>query len=423
MGAGLHLESVAVEGPNVSAEQSGTPDVWGTQPLTLRLGGPADLWDDAWTVEDLNSPELAVIATVRHDGPGGADVAMVDGVRLIVSYMTSSSVGPAQPSVVTQGALADHQAWVNPAGAAADNATDATVTLAPAQMSQPLLATGFGFMLPEGAVPRGVEVELEVSGTMRAFFVHVSGLQLVANGAPLAANPLDQILNWEDELSLMPYGAPTDSWHAALTRSLVMDPTFGFQLDLLHASLETSITASVHSLRMTVHYDVVIAQSARVATTAMSQSNSVAWANLDNVRVEDDMFARAAGVSGDEGTDVLTATGFGFTLPASAVVHGVEVTVRRQTSSLADSLRDSVVKLLSGGTTGGGNRALTTTWQRPFTNVVYGGTTDLWGQSWTAAQVNDPSFGVAMAARYVARSGNDHARVDSVQMAVTYCVP
>lgn len=38
-------------------------------------------------------------------------------------------------------------------------------------------------------------------------------------------------------------------------------------------------------------------------------------------------------------------------------------------------------------------------------------------------EVNGPSFGVALAVRYEMVSGNDHARVDSVQMAVSYCVP
>ena len=38
----------------------------------------------------------------------------------------------------------------------------------------------------------------------------------------------------------------------------------------------------------------------------------------------------ARGLSGDTGSEQLTATGFGFTLPPSAIVHGVQVTMRQQ---------------------------------------------------------------------------------------------
>jgi hypothetical protein len=46
-----------------------------------------------------------------------------------------------------------------------------------------------------------------------------------------------------------------------------------------------------------------------------------------------------------------------------------------------------------------------------------------WGLFWQAAEINDPSFGVLLSARYGSPSGNASALIDGVTATVTYCVP
>jgi hypothetical protein len=53
--------------------------------------------------------------------------------------------------------------------------------------------------------------------------------------------------------------------------------------------------------------------------------------------------------------------------------------------------------------------------------VTYGGPTDRWGESWTAASVNDPGFGAAIQTRYTFTAGNNDAGVDAVRITVYYC--
>jgi hypothetical protein len=258
---------------------------------------------------------------------------------------------------------------------------------------------------------------------VRVSQVVFQALSLVHGGVPLRDHDLKDAYNWTDELSRLEVGGSLDTWRVPLSHGMVTDPTFGVGLALLNTSETETFTLNLHSVRVTAYHDVFIARSARESTTVSSESNTVVWQNPDNIKARDGAFAAAPGLAGDESSEQLTATGFGFALPPTAIVHGVQVTVRRQTLSGSSALRDTTVRLVSGGGPVGGNRALGTAWPFTATDVVYGSSSDLWGRPWTAAEVNDPSFGVALAARYVRTAGNDHARVDSVQMAVSYCVP
>ena len=59
---------------------------------------------------------------------------------------------------------------------------------------------------------------------------------------------------------------------------------------------------------------------------------------------------------------------------------------------------DNAVKLIKGGTVGGNNNASTTVWNIATTTATYGSPTDLWGQSWTASDINSANFGVVLSA-------------------------
>ncbi|MBK6281838.1 MAG: hypothetical protein IPF54_03470 [Draconibacterium sp.] len=68
----------------------------------------------------------------------------------------------------------------------------------------------------------------------------------------------------------------------------------------------------------------------------------------------------------------------------------------------------------------GDNKANTTTdWPTSETAFPYGGTSDLWGTTWTPAEINAINFGVSL----VANSNNNRtAYVDYISIAVTYTV-
>ncbi|MEO5643478.1 MAG: T9SS type A sorting domain-containing protein [Bacteroidia bacterium] len=74
---------------------------------------------------------------------------------------------------------------------------------------------------------------------------------------------------------------------------------------------------------------------------------------------------------------------------------------------------DNIVRIMKTGTPVGTNLALTTTsWPTTEAYVTYGGPANLWGLSWTTAEVNAATFGVALSAQK--RNGNldvDHVRI------------
>ena len=83
------------------------------------------------------------------------------------------------------------------------------------------------------------------------------------------------------------------------------------------------------------------------------------------------------------------------------------------------ALQDSTVQLLKAGAPVGSNKASATTWSTSATAVNYGGSADLWGTTWTAADLNASNFGLRFAAKNVA-AASATASIDYVSITVTY---
>ncbi len=116
----------------------------------------------------------------------------------------------------------------------------------------------------------------------------------------------------------------------------------------------------------------------------------------------------------------LTGTNFALNVPPLAVINGIEVTVRRRSWTLSSSIADNAVSLIKGGSVGPVDRGKPDAWTDSYTEVTYGGPADLWGATWTAADLNDPSFGVALSAKYIVAAGNDYALVDQIKVKVYF---
>jgi hypothetical protein len=132
-----------------------------------------------------------------------------------------------------------------------------------------------------------------------------------------------------------------------------------------------------------------------------------------------------AGFGGGVRTEYLVGADFGFAVPAAATVLGIEVVwsrLRTPDSSPSAVIADAGVFLVKYGTIGTTNKAAPAPWTDVLTSQAYGGPSDLWGETWDAAAVNDPSFGTAL----VVESDIVYpyaAEVQSVQIAVTYSLP
>ena len=148
------------------------------------------------------------------------------------------------------------------------------------------------------------------------------------------------------------------------------------------------------------------------------------WANPGYITADDTLYASATLTGSILTSGYLEGTHYGFAIPADAVIDGIVVTIGRHESGTRPDyldVRDSTVRLLKAGTLTGNNKAATgTEWPTVVaTPALYGTTADLWGTTWTPAEINADNFGVALS---VISGVNRIAYVDYMQISVTYTV-
>lgn len=149
---------------------------------------------------------------------------------------------------------------------------------------------------------------------------------------------------------------------------------------------------------------------------------TVTWSNPGNAAASDDARSEATLTSVDPLSHYLKATNFGFAIPTDATVTGIEVAVERSASNLTD-VRDNRVRIVKANVIGATDRAdtATTDWPTADAYKTYGSSSDLWGETWTPAQINAADFGIAFAAQAI--NGTQTARVDHIRITVYYTEP
>jgi Tfp pilus assembly protein PilX len=99
---------------------------------------------------------------------------------------------------------------------------------------------------------------------------------------------------------------------------------------------------------------------------------------------------------------------------------GATVVIANPTGGAAATLQDGTVQLLKAGAPVGNNKAVASTWSTTTsTQVNYGTASDLWGTTWTAADLNASNFGLRFAAKNTG-AGTATASLDWVDITVTY---
>lgn len=146
------------------------------------------------------------------------------------------------------------------------------------------------------------------------------------------------------------------------------------------------------------------------------------WVNAGNITVDDTNYASVAINSNNE-SRYLRGLDYGFAIPATATINGIVVTIAHQSNSSngGNSIDDYIVRLVKAGNIVGNNKATNTDWPTTMTAQTYGNATDLWGQTWTPAQINANNFGVVLSAQ--AENSNRTAYVDYITVTVYYTNP
>ena len=138
------------------------------------------------------------------------------------------------------------------------------------------------------------------------------------------------------------------------------------------------------------------------------------WASPGNILADDNVYTL-------NGTAIATShylkgTNLGFSVPSGATIDGIEVRTGAG-ATINDRSTITSVKIVKGGTISGndnaGGEALTTVEQI----FAFGGSTDLWGLTWTPSDVNASNFGFVLS---TTRSSTVTDVVDYFQVKVYY---
>jgi MSHA biogenesis protein MshQ len=168
------------------------------------------------------------------------------------------------------------------------------------------------------------------------------------------------------------------------------------------------------------------AQTATVTATPGACANvtgigSDNWNNPGNALTQN---GTSATVSMNDGeiSRYLRCTDYGFTIPTGVTISGITVTVRRSVDNAGGNPRDYAVQLLKAGVLQATNYADTgTTYPTALAFANYGGTGNLWGTTWTVADINNANFGVSFVSNKPGTTGgNRTVSVDVISVAVTY---
>jgi len=151
---------------------------------------------------------------------------------------------------------------------------------------------------------------------------------------------------------------------------------------------------------------------------------TVYWVNPSYAKYSDNSYTTATDDSGTTPSTVyLKATNFGFNIPTDATILGIKVVVEKSCDNQDASrhAQDSRVRLVNAfGQIRTTDRSSSAWWPVSDTNVSHGGATDLWGDSWTPANINDPDFGFVISAYLVNNGGEVIAKIDYVRIIIYY---
>jgi len=155
-----------------------------------------------------------------------------------------------------------------------------------------------------------------------------------------------------------------------------------------------------------------------------SSVGDCAWKDPTYAKASDNKYATVSPTPLSGFSHYLKATNFGFSIPSGATINGIKVEIERHANYNTGSLwvKDWKVYLLKNGNVVGDNKADTSTnWPTSDAYKSYGGSSDLWGTSWTASDINNANFGVVLAVQMA--SGvvpPPTAYVDHIRITVYY---
>jgi hypothetical protein len=145
-------------------------------------------------------------------------------------------------------------------------------------------------------------------------------------------------------------------------------------------------------------------------------TGDVTWSNPGNITADDGTLASASTTVGQK-THFLVADDFGFSIPSEAIIEGIEVRVQAARSGATARFED--LHLVKSSTIQTGYDGSSAEAVGPsLANFDFGGSSDLWSNTWAPSDINDSGFGTAFA--FLNTFGTGSISVDAIWIKVYY---
>lgn len=152
---------------------------------------------------------------------------------------------------------------------------------------------------------------------------------------------------------------------------------------------------------------------------------TTAWVNPGNITASDDSRATASLATTTVFTHYLVASVFGFSIPVGSTIDGIVVEIERSSFAAVASAKDNAIRIVKGGSIGSTDKSSASTWPNNNADAIatYGTSSDLWGKTWTASDINDSTFGMAISAKGNNTKVPGKPQVDFIRITVYYTAP
>lgn len=249
---------------------------------------------------------------------------------------------------------------------------------------------------------------------------NISLIQIVDNGDPTVK---DYYLTLA---SVPPYTVGTSVEMSGIGVLAFLNGLSGAIIDIvgntIHLQMPRSLTSS---FSQTITNLVLTASSPSTANGTASSGTGTGWVNAGNVASNVNYANYTVGAGHlDHGTIIpkvgntptLSGSGFGFNIPVNAEIKGIQVSFGVKVDDINLTASTQSVSL-SKGTSKGGSGSYTTF----GATETYGGSSDLWGTTWTPAELNAISWNFLVNSHY---SNDDlvshNVLLNYYQVSVTY---
>lgn len=145
---------------------------------------------------------------------------------------------------------------------------------------------------------------------------------------------------------------------------------------------------------------------------------STSWSNPSDVYTSNNAYASALMVAPTQ-THWLRIYNYGFNIPTNATINGITVSIEGHYDGSGTWTLEYVQLFLSGNPIGS-NKVSYLPNTTDGVNTA-GGSSDTWGRSWTASEINSSTFGVGISTTH-SSGANRNLYIDYVSIEVNYTV-